>query len=511
MASSTMRLTGLMSGMDTESMIQQLVAARQTKVDDAKKAQTKLEWKQTAWKDLNTKIKNLQTKYLSNMRLESAYAKRTTKISDSTAASIITGEGAMNGVQTLKVTQLAKTAYMTGGKVSFHAGVSSGGKIDTLTRLSFLGVGADKKEPTIGDDTTLTIQNGDTTVDLNITESTSISDVLSKLKEAGLNANFDTTQQRFYISAKESGAANDFSITASGTGANDILSALGITDGKKIDGQDAMITLNNAEYTSNTNVFSINGLTITALKETTEDVTLTTQDDVDGIYDMIKNFLKEYNSLINEMDKLYNAESAKGYEPLTDDEKDTMSDTEVEKYETKIKDALLRRDSNLSSLSSAFKEIMGGGIEVNGKKMYLTNFGIETLSYFTAPENEKNAYHINGDADDSSTSGNADTLKSMISADPDTVISFFSTLSKKLYDKMNDFSKSVEGYRSYGNFYDDKKMKSDYDDYTTKIKELEQKLNDYEDKWYSKFAKMESAMAKLQSNSSAVTSLLGGS
>ena len=72
MASSTMRLTGLMSGMDTESMIQQLVAARQTKVDDAKKAQTKLEWKQTAWKDLNTKIKNLQTKYLSNMRLESA-------------------------------------------------------------------------------------------------------------------------------------------------------------------------------------------------------------------------------------------------------------------------------------------------------------------------------------------------------------------------------------------------------------------------------------------------------
>ena len=47
----TMRLTGLMSGMDTESIIQELVTARKTKVDDAKKAQTKLEWKQEAWKD----------------------------------------------------------------------------------------------------------------------------------------------------------------------------------------------------------------------------------------------------------------------------------------------------------------------------------------------------------------------------------------------------------------------------------------------------------------------------
>ena len=39
-----------------------------------------------------------------------------------------------------------------------------------------------------------------------------------------------------------------------------------------------------------------------------DEVTLTTRQDTDGIYNMIKNFFKEYNSLINEMDKLYNAE-----------------------------------------------------------------------------------------------------------------------------------------------------------------------------------------------------------
>lgn len=523
MASSTMRLSGLISGMDTESIIKQLVSAKQTKVDDAKKAQTKLEWKTTAWKDLNTKLKNLQSKYINNMRFTSAYMKKTTSVSDSTAASIITGENAMNGVQNLKITQLAKTAYMTGGKVSLRDKTDADGeedlKLNTLTKLSDLSVtGSDgsKKAFAAGTNTKLNISSGDKNVELEITDTTTISDVISKLKEAGLNANFDETQQRFYISAKESGAGNDFSITATGDSedtANELLKALGVdsASANKIDGQNAQITLNGTDYESNTNVFSINGLTITAMKETSEDIVVTTKDDVDGIYDMIKSFLKDYNSIINEMDKLYNADSAKGYEPLTDDEKDAMSDSEVEKYEQKIKDALLRRDSNLSTVSSTLKEVMSSGLEVNGKKMYLSDFGIETLSYFTAAENEKNAYHIDGDADDSSTSGNADKLKSMISSDPDTVVSFFSGLFKNLYTKMSDLSKSVEGYRSYGNFYDDKKMKSDYDDYTSKIRDLEDKLNDYEDKWYSKFSKMETALAKLQSNSSAVTSLLGGS
>ena len=154
---------------------------------------------------------------------------------------------------------------------------------------------------------------------------------------------------------------------------------------------------------------------------------------------------------------------------------------------------------------------MAGGVDVNGKTMYLSDFGVETLGYFEAADNEKNAYHIAGDPDDTNTSGKSDVLKSMISNDPDTVISFFSSLSKTLYTKMSDLSKSVDGYRSYGSFYDDKKMTSDYNDYKTKISELEEKLNDYEDKWYSKFSKMETALAKLQSNSSAVTSLLGGS
>ena len=156
------------------------------------------------------------------------------------------------------------------------------------------------------------------------------------------------------------------------------------------------------------------------------------------------------------------------------------------------------------------KDAMMEGVEVNGKMMYLSNFGINTLNYFTSADNEKNAYHIDGDPDDANTSGNADRLKSMIANDPDTVVSFFTQLSKKLYNEMFDQMKAKEGYSSAMNFYDDKKMQEDYDDYTAKIKELEKKLADYEDKWYAKFAAMETALAKMQNNASAVTSLLGG-
>lgn len=537
-----MRLSGLMSGMDTESIVQQLVEARSNKVTKVKNSQTKLGWKQEIWKGLNSKLKTLQSK-LQDLRFSSGYAKKATKSSNDSAVSVLTGDGAVEGVQELEIHQMAKTAYMTGGKVSFKEGISGAGvSTDTImgNLMNFDGDETKSFKVTVGsgDDAKVT--------GIDVTSSTTVSEVLSQLKNAGLNANFDTTQKRFYISAKESGAAGNFEFTSAkkvlvGTGEegeelkweyedapdNGVLSALGLTVEKVVDGenetsglggvatmikgQDAKITLNGVDYTNTHNTFEVNGLTITAHSKTNgEKITLTTQRDTDGIYNMIKDFFKSYNEIINEMDKLYNGESAKGYEPLSDEEKSNMSESEIEKYEQKIKDSLLRRDSGLGTVSSAIKKVMMSGFSVNGKTLYLANFGIETANYFNATDNERNAYHICGDADDVDFSAKQDKLKSMIASDPDTVISFFSQLTQSLYTEMNNQSKAVAGYRSFGSFYDDKKMKSDYDDFKSKIKDEEKKLADYEDKWYAKFAAMETAMAKMQQNASAVTALLGG-
>mgnify|MGYP000234247621 CR=1 FL=1 len=213
-----MRMSGLISGMDTESIIQQLVSARQTKVDNTKKAQTKLEWKQDTWKSLNTKLKNLQSKYVSNLRFSTSYMKKTTKVSNSSVVSVITGENAVNGVQQLAVKQLAKTAYLTGDKV--EAGADGKGW-DALSKISDV-VGDGFSEGSIS------FTAGGKTVDINVTGDTTISDFLSQIKASGLNANFDAGQQRFFISAKQSGADNNFSMTANNEAGANILSKLGL-------------------------------------------------------------------------------------------------------------------------------------------------------------------------------------------------------------------------------------------------------------------------------------------
>lgn len=97
----------------------------------------------------------------------------------------------------------------------------------------------------------------------------------------------------------------------------------------------------------------------------------------------------DYNKLIKSMDEAYNADSSKGYEPLTDDEKSAMTDDEVEKWETKIKDSLLRKDDTLSSIINTMKNDMASSFTINGKSYALSSFGIATQGYFSSGENEK--------------------------------------------------------------------------------------------------------------------------
>ena len=174
-----MRLSGLMSGMDTESLVAQLVEARRVKVDDAIRAQTKLTYKQEAWTELNKKIKNLQSKHVNVMRYTTAYSKKTTVVSNSNALSVITGENAVNGVQSLQVKQLAKTGYLTGGQIS--------GKDDTdLTALSKL---SDITDSITGEGSITLNVNGENK-EIKITAETTISDILTQMKNAGINASF---------------------------------------------------------------------------------------------------------------------------------------------------------------------------------------------------------------------------------------------------------------------------------------------------------------------------------
>lgn len=545
--SDLLRMTGMYSGMDTESIVSQLVKTKSTKVTNLKNEQKKLEWKQTAWQDLNSKIYNMYSKTLSNLRLTSAYSKKSTVSSDSTKATVVASEGAVNGTQTLQVNKLAKSGYLTGAKLAGKTTTTTGtdGKDvtkvvnwETTDKLSEIDSNLTGKTISL---TTGTGTDAKTT-DIEITADMTINDLVAKFKDAGVNASFDTTNQRFFINSTGTGSAKNFTLSSDDSTA---LASLGLDPNAtytdingsknscvKIEGQDAEIVLNGATFTSDSNTFSINGLTINTLGVTDEEISIVTSTDYDGIYNTIKDFLTEYNDLINEMDKLYNADSARKYDMLTNDEKDSMTDDEVEQWEDKIKSALLRKDNSLYNVMNTLTTTMMDGYYENnlsdkqkknmsaseisawykengGKKHYLSDYGIGTLSYFEAQDNEHHAYHINGDADDEFTSTKEDKLKAAIAEDPEGTANFFATLCKTLYSKLDETMSESTEYSSIYKVYNDKQLKKDYKDYTKKIRDAEDELNDYEDRWYNKFSKMEVALSKLQSQTSSISSMLG--
>jgi flagellar hook-associated protein 2 len=517
------RITGMNSGLDTDAMVRELVSAYEKQGEKYTKAKTKTEWKQEAWMTLNGKIKNFFSKQASNMRFSSAYSKKKTTVSDSSKASVIASSGAVNGTQTLKVKELARAGYLTGGEVKIRTGgteekpeYEKATKDTTLRELGYdiapsaenkITIGIGKSGSSSYKEYSIEV-DGDTTLG-----------GLAKLisEKEGITASFDDSTGRFFVNSDKSGEDFDFAFKSTGVGVQ-IQETLKLIDhdkaaeggAKKIDASDAKIELNGVDFTSSSNNFSINGLTITAKAASDEVLSLVTDTDYDEIYDNIKNFFKEYNSLMNEMDKLYNAKSSKGYEPLTKDEKEAMTEDEIKQWEAKIKDSLLKSDSELDTIASAMRNAMLSTFDIGGKTYSLSSFGINTLGYFNAADNEKNAYHIDGNKDDPETSGNEDRLRAMIASNPEATATFFQSLSQNLYDAMNKIQSTSDSYTSYGNFFSDKKLQNEYVDKQKQVDKWEKYVADQEDKYYRQFTAMESAMSSLNSQQSYISQLFAG-
>lgn len=710
------RMSGLSSGMDTEAIVKELMSAQSLKKNKVVKAKTKLEWTQTKWADLNTKLTGLYNNFVTKMQLSTAYKTKKTTISDTSKASVSAKTNAVNGSYTMEVKNIATAQYLTGAKIDASA----------TDKLVDLDSSLLNKE--------ISITTGGTTTKFAVTADTTLKDFTSALQNAGLNASFDDAQKRIFISSKDSGVANTFSISTSGlsnaevtargalceaagysnmsntnkasfdeamqalqtsgvgtddynkaldtiaklsydtkkasadtaaetyvkaklysekyseyeekareslkntyldddgnlktgktqedydkavakkadtdtvsyissqlkeddvklqieeaafsgkteadmadfsekavskyyssgvkaftgmdgvdedsektrmaaytekyasvTDRNEALSSsaltsLGLTDisvdtdGKVtvnggandstntsiptgmalIEGSDSKIILNGAELTSSSSVVSANGLEIslTGVTKENESVTFSVATDTDAIYDSVKSFLKEYNSVMKEMNTLYNADSAKGYEPLTSQEKEAMSDDEVKEWETKIKNSLLRSDSTLGSIINAMRSAMQTTVEYDGGTYALSSLGIMTSTDYT----EGGLLHIYGDPDDSVYSAKDDKLKKALEENPDVVIAtltgVFGNLRQTMSDKM-----AGSKYSSSMSFYNDIKMKSDVKDYESDIKDWEDKLAEMEDAYYSKFTAMETALAKLQSQQSTMSGL----
>lgn len=514
---SPIRMSGLNSGLDTESIVSALVSNYSSKVKKFTKEQTKLGWKQETWKEVNKNVYGFYTT-LSSMRYTSAYDLKSSYVSDKTKATVTTAGNAAVGTHSLKINALAKSEYISGAKI--YAGKD--GKVTADTKLGDLA-GLDK---ITGDEGKIKITVGETEDEnhvrtggkekvIDVKKDMTIGSLINKIREAGLYANFDSKLQRIYISSDKSGNAGHFDIKGEGEGEN-FLKALGIAEdnldkitgdkiekgksenlGTKIMGQEAEIVLDGVTYKSESNSISVNGITVNALAETDKEISITTIADTKGLYDKIKDFLGKYNDVVNELTSKYNADPAKGMDVLSDDEKKAMGEATAAKYEDKIKDSLLRRDTTLNSIITIMTNSMSRGFTIKGKNYSLSSFGIQTLGILNAAKNEQYAYHINGDKDDEKTETYPDKLMKALTEDPDTVMTFMKKLSEGLYSQLDKKMKSTYLNSAY-TIYNDKEMDREYRNYSSLIKTWSDKVDSMEDYYYRKFSRMESSLAKLQ-------------
>lgn len=265
-----------------------------------------------------------------------------------------------------------------------------------------------------------------------------------------------------------------------------------------------LVEVDGAEYEADSNTITVNGLTLDLkMAKEDEEVTITITQDTDAVYNMVKDFVKEYNELLEEMNKAYNADSAREYEPLTDEQKDAMSEKEIEKWENKIKDSLLRRDNTLGSLINSMRSCLSGSVEFEGKSYALSSFGICSTNY-----SEKGKLHIYGDPDDSAGAMYDDKLRAAIEENPDAVMEVLQTLSENLYNTVSDKMKSTS-LSSALTVYNDKKMTKEITSYKKELAELEKRLADMEARYYKQFTAMEKALSQMNSSANSLASMLG--
>lgn len=649
------RMTGLASGLDTESLVKQLSDAYQTKVDNAKKKQTKAEWKKEAWASLNTKLMDFYKGALNTFKSAGTY---NSKLVNGTlnGVKVTANSKAVSGTHKIQVKSTANAQMWTGHKINTGTYTASsytaitdtskkiselydkngysiqnalngssftvqnaedGSKVDvninidenttvddllqdintqldgtglkasmTQGRLTFTNETAtETTDPATGTATysggrSLMITAANETsakalgltydasgkgmtvkskseisgnevntvsgsafaydkqvtadskvtgssklVDLGIAQGTSIKvngteivvdrtttmdSLASAMAKTGINASYDTNQGRFYLSSKNTGVENAFTVEADDA----TLAALGLnlTDGEagKIDASDASLVYNGVEYTQATNSFNINGLTMDVSSVGGEQA-FSVDTDVDGIYDKVKSFVKEYNTLITEMNKLYDASSSRGYEPLTSDEKDAMTDEDIKNWENKIKGSLLRRDSTISTLLTSMRTTLNKSVEVTNSDGTTSRYALSSFGIVTSDYTEKGQLHIQGNADDSDFAGLDDKLKAAISDNPEALMKTLTTLGDEIYKNFQSSMKRVVGVRSSLTFYNDLEMDDDIKSYKEDVTSLQKKLQDEQDKYYKQFSSMETALTKLQSQQTYISQLFGGS
>lgn len=377
--SSGIRFSGMASGMDTESIVKQLMQAKRFTLNKFTQDKTRTEWKREAYhsvnKDIATFLLNARKKlgltdytYMGKLSPNSInkvdWAKKA-KSSDENAIAVSADSTANTGSIDIKVENIAKKATISGttkltstsqfDNKDFKKVVVNGKEVDLSTVMSYEE--ASKK----------------------IAKETGLDITFGKVGQTKDSSGAVTETYMFSLSTKETGADQKITFDES---AKKLFEKLGVstfngddTNGYSVSGENAKYTINGATIENSTNNVDINGLKLTLKNTTTSAVNVSVSTDVDGIYNKIKEFVDDYNKVVGGLQDKIAEKSYRDYAPLLSEQKEAMKENDIKLWEEKAKSGLLAKDSNISSMlsnvrSGMYEKVSGAG------SMY--EFGIET-------------------------------------------------------------------------------------------------------------------------------------
>lgn len=290
----------------------------------------------------------------------------------------------------------------------------------------------------------------------------------------------------------ENSGENDEIIFTSNPNGDFLTNVLKFEGATETGGENAYFEVNGLSTERNSNTFEMNGVNFTLKKtfDTAESVSI--KNDADKVFDNIKAFVDEYNKLIDTVNKKITEERYRDYGPLTDEQREQLSDKQQEQWEEKARSGLLKGDSTLSSALSQMRISLYQPVDnanVASAFKQLAAIGITTTSNYL----EGGKLEID-----------EAKLKEAISKDPTSVENLFrgdgTTSSSKgviqrLYDdvtltidKLND--KAGKAYSTNQQFSIGRSL----NDVSKRIDSFTEKLKLIENRYYRQFTAMEKAI-----------------
>ena len=390
-----LRIVGMSTGLDVDGIVQKMLRPQQLRISNEKIRLQQMQWKQEAYRDIIKDIKSFQDEFFNVAKSGSMvnrgdnYSVFTAESGDSDVAAAFASSNAVEGNYVIDVTRLAKQA-----EIRSSEGITAGADIAKLTtKLSEIGVTADGTIQISGK--SISISKDDTLL--------SFTNKVRNGTEGKVNAVYDEISGMLILQDTQTGEGSNLQIES---GTDEILTALKINDTTVHNGSNAAFSITSPyggtlDVNNQTNVYSVNGLTIN-LGNKIGKSTITVKPDDDAPVKMIKDFIGKYNSLVDEIQSKLTEKSNKDYKPLTDEQKKQMSKDEIASWEAKSKEGILRSDPMLTQMMMSirrafFDKVEGAGISL-GKDLGLdTSSGLDENNNFVSGESGKILFTVGGE------------------------------------------------------------------------------------------------------------------